>query len=421
MFEQELAKVRQLVTEQEEWRSRCLNLIASEQVMSRFARSLMGSDFCHRYAEGHPGERYYQGTDKIDEIEVELKKELKQLFHCQHTEVRPISGTVANEAVFSRYINYGDIVISNSTPGGGHISHQKTGSVGKYTRNVLSFPRAADGYHIDVGKTKSLIRQTRPSTIVFGKSLFLFPEPIRELHDVCGRYNVHIVYDGAHVLGLIAGGQFQQPLEEGAELITASTHKTFPGPQRGLIISNLDWRQWREIDQGAFPGSSSNHHLDTLAPMLAATYEMRAFGREYAAQIVANAKRLAETMHKLGLDVEAAEFGYTASHQVAVNMARWGGGNEVSRKLRQSDIILNMNLLPGEPLKNHDNPSGARIGVQEMTHVGMKEQEMDEIAQLIAACLMDDKNVRDDVHKLRAKFQDVKYSFDDVKKPPPAG
>ncbi len=129
MYSSHIARVESLVQEQEEWRSQCVNLIASEQVMSRRARSVMGSDFCHRYAEGHPGERYYQGTDKIDTIETDLKRYLKTLFGCLHTEVRPISGTNANEAVFSRYIKPGDIVMVNSTPGGGHISHERAGSV----------------------------------------------------------------------------------------------------------------------------------------------------------------------------------------------------------------------------------------------------------------------------------------------------
>jgi len=413
MFEKERADLRRLVAEQEEWRSRCLNLIASEQVMSRAARRLMGSDFSHRYAEGHPGERYYQGTDKIDQIEAAVKAELKSLFHCQHTEVRPISGTVANESVFSRYIRPGDIVLTNSTAAGGHISHQKAGSVGKFTNNVIAFPRTPDGYHIDVGKAKDLIRRIRPSTVVFGRSLFLFPEPVREFHEICGRYNVKIVYDAAHVLGLIAGGAFQQPLEEGAAVVTGSTHKTFPGPQRGLILSNLDWKQWREIDHGAFPGSSSNHHLDTLPPLLQTTFEMRAFGAEYARQVIANAKHLAAALDQVGFDVEAKEFGYTESHQVAVNMARWGGGALVSRRLKENDIICNMNLLPHEPLKNHDNPAGVRLGVQEMTRLGMKEPEMEEVARLLAAVVMEGHDVTDAVHRLRDNFQHVHYSFDD--------
>ena len=318
MYSSHIARVESLVQEQEEWRSQCVNLIASEQVMSRRARSVMGSDFCHRYAEGHPGERYYQGTDKIDTIESDVKRYLKTLFGCLHTEVRPISGTNANEAVFSRYIRPGDIVLANSTPGGGHISHQRAGTVGKYTRNVISFPLTKDGYHTNVGKTRDLIRAVKPSLVIFGKSLFLFPEPVQDVFEVCGQVGSRVVYDGAHVLGLIAGKQFQNPLKEGADLISASTHKTFPGPQRGLVLSNMDWEEWRRIDKGAFPGSSSNHHLDTLPPLLITTFEMLAFGEAYAAQVIANAKALGGFLSAKGLEVQAKEFGFTQSHQIAL-------------------------------------------------------------------------------------------------------
>lgn len=413
MFSSHITRVEEIVREQNEWRSRCINLIASEQVMSQRARGVMGSDFCHRYAEGHPGERYYQGTDKIDAIETDVKRYLKKLFGCLHTEVRPISGTNANEAVFSRYIKPGDIVMVNSTPGGGHISHQKAGAVGKLTRNVLTFPRTKDGYHIDVGRTKDLMRATKPTTVIFGKSLFLFPDPVADLFDVCEKIGCRVVYDGAHVLGLIAGKQFQDPLREGAHLLNASTHKTFPGPQRGLILSNLGGDDWRQIDKGAFPGSSSNHHLDTLAPLLITTYEMLAFGEAYAKQVIANAQHLAAALEKQGFDVQAKEFGYTKSHQVAVDVSRYGGGSAVSSLLKENGIILNMNMLPFEPISHHDNPAGVRIGTQEMTRMGMKEAEMDQIATLMGDSVIRGKRVQDDVKKMRESYQTVHYSFDE--------
>jgi len=418
MYASHIAKVEAIANEQEEWRGACLNLIASEQIMSRRARSLLGSDFCHRYAEGHPGERYYQGTDKIDYVESEVKRYLKSLFGCLHTEVRAISGTNANEAVFSRYIKSGDIVMTHSIPGGGHISHQRSGIVGKYTKNVITFPMKENGYDIDVDKTRALIKATKPSLVIFGRSLFLFPEPVEEVFEVCGKTGTRIVYDAAHVLGLIAGKQFQNPLAEGAAIMCGSTHKTFPGPQRGVILSNLDWAEWRRIDKGAFPGSSSNHHLDTLPPLLVTTYEMLAFGEEYAKQTISNAQSLGVAMDKLGFDMMAKDRGFTKSHQVAADVSHYGGGNTVSSMLKESDIIVNMNLLPNEPLSHHDNPVGVRIGVQEMTRLGMKEPEMDRVAKLMAECVMKGKNVSDEVHAFRAEFTKVHYSFDDVEETP---
>jgi len=293
MYASKISEVEGLIHQQDEWRNRCINLIASENVMSRRARACAGSDFAHRYAEGHPGERYYRGTTYIDMIENQLTANLKVLFECDHCEVRPISGTNANEAVFSRFVKPGDVVMVNSTPGGGHISHHRMGSLGKFTRNIIDFPLTRDGYHIDVEKAAYLIEKARPKLIVVGKSLFLFPEPVQELAEVCRHTHTLLMYDGAHVLGLIAGKQFQNPIKEGAFLVTGSTHKTFYGSQRGLILSSMDEEPWRKIDRGAFPGSSSNHHLHTLAQMALCTFEMMEFGDRYAADVIRNAKALA--------------------------------------------------------------------------------------------------------------------------------
>jgi glycine hydroxymethyltransferase len=414
MYERNVRRIEEITEEQNRWRMNTLNLIASENVLSERARRLMGSDFAHRYAEGHPGERYYQGTDKIDEIETRAKQHLKTLFKCKHVDVRPISGTVANDATFSRYIQPGDIVMVNSTAGGGHISHHKSGSVGKYTHNIVNFPLTDDGYHIHVEKTIDLINAIHPKVLILGKSLFLFPEPVKELKEACKNNGTVIIYDAAHVLGLIAGGKFQSPLEEGADLMTASTHKTFPGTQRGIILSNMKDKEWEKIDKGAFPGSSSNHHLDTLVGLAITTYEMLDFGAQYAEQVCANAKALAEELYEAGFDVQAKEFGFTESHQVAVDVTKYGRGDEVARILKDNNIICNMNLLPFEPLENVLNPAGIRIGVQEMTRFGMKEPEMATIANFIKKVLIDGKYVGDEVIEFRKGFQKVHYSYDDM-------
>ena len=412
MYERNVAHIEALVKDQNTWRDSCINLIASENVTSRKVRGIMGSDFAHRYAEGHPGERYYQGTEIIDEIESLLKQHIKGLFHCKHADVRPISGTIANDAVFSRYIRWGDIAFVNSTPAGGHISHHRAGSVGKYTKNIVDFPVTADGYHIDVDHTIDLMKAFEPRILIMGKSLFLFPEPVKEIAPYCRKNGIRLIYDAAHVLGLIAGRQFQDPLAEGATIVTASTHKTFFGSQRGVILSNVDDEEWRKIDKGAFPGSSSNHHLETLVALAVSTYEMLEFSGEYARQVIANARHLARRLFDLGFKVQAEKFGFTESHQVAIDMSDFGGGETAARDLKDNRIIVNMNLLPFEPLDHATSPAGIRIGVQEMTRVGMKEAEMDRIAELFKHCLMDKKFVGDEVKEMRTHYREVAYSFD---------
>ena len=415
MYEKEVTEVEQLIEKQNSWRDTCINLIASENVLSQRARARAGSDFAHRYAEGHPGERYYRGTSYIDAIENQLKTNLKIMFECDHSEVRPISGTNANEAVFSRMLCPGDVVMVNSTPAGGHISHHREGSLGKFTKNIIDIPLTADGYHMDLDKTIYLIEKARPKMIVLGKSLFLFPEPVAEIGEVCQKYKCRIMFDAAHVLGLIAGKRFQRPLKEGAFLMTASTHKTYFGSQRGIILSNMEEEYWRRIDRGAFPGSSSNHHLDTLAQMAICTYEMMEFGEQYAEDTIKNARTLAAALDKYGFDVQGKDFGYTQSHQVAVNVREFRGGEKVSRTLELNDIILNMNMLPHEPLRNHDRPDGIRIGVQEMTRFGMGVQEMERIAELIKECIIDNKPVKEEVNRFRSQYRKVHYSYDEIR------
>ena len=412
MYEKEVNEIEYLIGSQNKWRDQCINLIASENVVSQRVRTQAGSDFAHRYAEGHPGERYYRGTSYIDEIENQLKTNLKIMFECDHSEVRPISGTNANEAVFSRLLCQGDVVMVNSTPGGGHISHHKEGSLGKFTKNIIDTPLTKDGYHMDLENTAYLIEKAKPKMIVVGKSLFLFPEPVAELAEVCRQYKTRIMYDAAHVLGLIAGKRFQRPLLEGAFLMTASTHKTYFGSQRGIILSNMEEEYWRKIDRGAFPGSSSNHHLDTLAQMAIATYEMMEFGEQYAEDTIKNARALAAALDSYGFDVQGKESGFTDSHQVAVNVKEFRGGEKVSKTLELNDIILNMNMLPHEPLRNHDRPEGIRIGVQEMTRFGMGEKAMGRIAELIKECIVDKKPVKEEVNRFRSKYKEIKYSYD---------
>lgn len=412
--QQQIAHIEALTQKQNEWRSSTINLIASENAMSRRARNIMASDFAHRYAEGHPGERYYQGTDIIDEIETSVTEGVKTLFHCRQADVRPVSGNLSNDAVFSTFIKPGDVVMVNSTPGGGHISHHRAGSVGKYTSNIINFPTTPDGYHIDVDKTLEYAKALKPKVMVLGKSLFLFPEPVKELAEFCKANKITLIYDGAHVLGLIAGQQFQDPLAEGALILNGSTHKTFFGSQRGVVLSNLEDADWKKVDRATFPGASSNHHLHTLAALSVAVVEMLEFGQAYAKQTIANAQFFGKKLHERGFNVQAVEFGFTKSHQIAVDVSQFGTGDVVAKKLQDNNIITNMNLLPFEPLNRVSKPAGIRLGAQEMTRFGMKEAEMEIIADFFKQCLIDGKSVAEDVKAFRKRYQDVQYSFDHV-------
>ncbi|EFH86387.1 serine hydroxymethyltransferase [Ktedonobacter racemifer] len=422
--------IEQLLEQQEQWRQRqAINLIASENTPSEAVRRVQNSDFMGRYAEGHPNEpgkvnRYYQGTRYIDEIERQARTEIMELFRARQADVRPISGNASNTAIALGYLRGGDTVVANSTDAGGHISHGPVGVFGRRIQNrgqVLKLgseksvnlhylPLTEDHYHVDAQKTIELIERVSPQLVIMGKSLFLFPEPVSEVAAACRAKNIPLLYDGAHVLGLIAGGQFQDPLREGATWLTGSTHKTFPGPQRGVILGNLDEegekKFWPAADRGVFPGSSSNHHLHTLPALLVATREMKLYGRDYAAQIVRNAQALGRSLDELGTPVEARDFGYTKSHIIAVNVAQFGAGVEVAKRLEANDIIVNYNMLPGD--EDPRNPSGLRIGVSEMTRYGMDEQAMGELAQLMHDAVHG-QQVKEQVNKLRARYTEMQY------------
>ncbi len=423
--------IEDLIQDQNQWRASCLNLIASETTQSAAVRAVQNSDFMGRYAEGHPNtpnetNRYYQGTRYIDAIERLAELEVKALLGARQVDVRPISGNAANTAVALGMLRGGDSIIVNSTDAGGHISHAAIGVFGRRIQSrgmalnkpgeasgipMHFWPLTADRYHTDVPAAIALIEQVKPRIVVLGKSLFLFPEPVRELAEVCAHLDIPILYDAAHVLGLIAGGEFQQPLVEGATWMTASVHKTFPGPQRGIVCAALDpeaeKKYWNPIDRGVFPGSSSNHHLNTLPGLVVATREMRAYGAAYARATIANAQAFAQALHELGVVVEAREFGFTRSHQVAINVAEFGGGVESAKRLETQNIIVNYNLLPGD--SDPRAPSGIRMGVQEMTRFGMDAGTMGEMAQLLADALRG-KVVRDEVTALRERYHALHYA-----------
>lgn len=426
----DISDVKDIVAKQNQWRGKeCINLIASENTPSQAVREIQQNDFMGRYAEGHPNtpgkiNRYYQGTQYIDQIETMAGQEICDLFGCKQSDVRPYSGNNANTAIAMGHLRGGDTVVANSTDAGGHISHSFFGIMGRRIQmrgqllkpgseksvNLHFFPLTEDRYHIDVAGTLELIERVKPNLIVMGKSLYLFPDPVAEIAPRAKEMGIPILYDGAHVLGLIAGGQFQNPLAEGATWLTGSTHKTFPGPQRGVILGNLDAegekKYWPAADRGVFPGTSSNHHLYSLPALLVAIREMKANGQAYAAQICRNAVALGKALEACGIPVEAKEFGYTRSHQIAVNVSTLGGGVKAALALEANDIICNYNMLPGD--QDPQNPSGLRIGTPEMTRFGMKEKDFEELAQLMADAIRG-KQVKSAVNQLRARFQGMEY------------
>ena len=406
------------------WFSESIPLIASENIPSPAVREAIVSDFANRYAEGWPGERVYAGCTYIDKVEFKCMELAQKLFKAEFVDVRPISGVVANLAIYSAFTNPGDVMLAPSIPSGGHISHGKKEHAGTaglvHGLDIEFYPFDVEEMTIDVDKTKQKVQELEkigkiPKLAMFGGSVFLFPHPVKELADFLKSYKIFINYDGAHVAGLIAGGQFQDPLREGADAITMSTHKTLFGPQGGMICSFNKYSD--EIKKATFPGMTSNHHLHHMAGKAIAFAEMLEFGKKYAAQVVKNAKALAEALSSSGFMVLGDKRGFTKSHQIVVNVLSFGDGGTIEADLEKANIIINRQLIPGDIKagRNYFHPGGMRLGVAELTRLGMRESQMKQVAEFIKNVVVDKKDKKKialEVKRFRKKFQKVHYCFE---------
>lgn len=389
-------------------------LIASENIMSPLAMEMLLSDFGSRYAEGLPYHRYYQGNEIVDELETLVIDLAKKFFRSDNADPRPISGTVANIATIYGLTKPGDPITVPPLSGGGHISAAKFGAVGLRGLDSSSYPFDVNEMNIDVDGAVKLIKEKRPKVCLFGQSVFLFPTPLKELNDAFSEVGCRVWYDGAHVLGLIGGGKFQDPLREGASLITGSTHKTFPGPQHGIILGVDDPDMWKAVQRGLFPGSISNHHLNAMAALGITLAEELEFGAEYASRTIENAQTLGEELSAEGIKMLGEHNGFTKSHTLVADVRDLGGGKKCAESLEAANIILNKNLLPWDTSKNSQDPSGLRIGSQEVTRIGFGKSEMKEIARLIADIIVRNRpaeSVKADILELKNRFHTVKYCF----------
>jgi glycine hydroxymethyltransferase len=408
-----VARVRNLARSHSTRFEHAIPLIASENLLSPYAKELLISDFHSRYAEGLPGERYYEGNEQVDEVENLCLDLARRLFRCPFADVRPTSGTVANLAVLKALAEPGDLVGTNRLADGAHISSASFGAFGLRGVKPVYYAWDPERMTIDVGRTREILRAVRPKLCLFGLSLFLFPMPIEELRPTLEEIGARGWYDGAHVLGLIGGGEFQDPLREGCSVLSASTHKTLPGPQHGILLSTAEEPELvKKLQSGAFPGVTSNHHLNAMAALAVSLAEHLEFGREYAHRTCANARALGQALHDRGFDVLAADLGFTRSHTVAVRVENEGGGEPVAKRLADAGVIANKNLLPGDKSPKH--PGGVRLGTPEVTRVGMGEREMVRIAELFDDLLHRGKSTEDvarSAAELKSGFTTLRYCF----------
>jgi aminomethyltransferase len=430
------------VTENTHWRQReTFNLIPSESTPSLLVRLLTISDPSGRYAEHRLMKAfresdvfYYQGTKLIGEVEGLLADELRRFIGCSEVEARVISGQMANTAVFSGIVDYVNRLDRRNEPRrirkvmnhhigrGGHLSAQPMGALKDYVAidptterpAVVPFPvMKEDLYRIDLLKTKEFLEEHKPELIILGKSMVLYKEPLKEIAQMIASINPKpiLLYDMAHVLGLI-GPYFQEPFKEGADIVTGSTHKTFFGPQRGVISSNMSEESeygdlWEAIVRRVFPGSVSNHHLGTMVGLLLAAYEMNSFKLDYQKAVIANAKAFARFLKEKGLMVEGdPKLGHTETHQVIIRVG-YGKGPLMAERLEENNIIVNYQSAPDD--EAFTAASCLRMGVQEMTRFGMKEDDFAQLAEYMSQVILKGRSMAKEASQFRKRFTEMGY------------
>ena len=360
------------------------------------ASSALANDMAGRYSSD-----FYGGTQFIREIIDLTREHAKDLFNSEFACITPVSGHLCDLAALNAFTRPGDKVAMISKDEGGYPF-----DIGSFHRELVSLPFDHDNWMIDYSKLPDFYDSHNPSLTILGSSVIPYPTDISKFVSFSGH---ELVFDGSHVLGLIAGGQFQNPLEEGASVLFGSTHKSFPGPQGGIILAND--RDVFEKIASRFTIQSShnpfdhmgtilvdNTHANRIAALGVTLLEMLKFGKEYADQVVRNSKALGQELLKLGLPVKkSSEFGVSQSHQLLLPVES-DLGNEWKDQLEKNGLLVD---------------AFVRIGTAEITRRGMKEATMKTLAELISRVINDKEDVRSEVDDLCAEFSDIHYTFDE--------
>jgi glycine hydroxymethyltransferase len=418
---QSVAEMQQAVLDavarNEEWRGqRCINLLAPEAPTSPTARALLSSEVGIRAAEGHIGavNRWFVGTKYIDEIEALCIELLKKVFRTRYADHRLMGSMLGNMAVYAALTEPGDVIMSVPQPVGGHSSNRLDGPAGVRGLKIVDVPFDPVELEVDLDLFRKMAPLVRPKLVSLGVSMTLFPFPVTAMREIVAEWGGRIFFDGAHQLGLIAAGQFQDPMREGAAVLTGSAGKTFSGPQSGVILWD-DPDLTVPISDAIFPVLVATHQVNRVAALAVSAAEMLAFGETYMGQIVRNAQALGDALHRRGIPVLGAHKGYTRTQQVIADVRQLGGGLEVAQQLAQANIIANKNLIPSDKPEDWDRPGGLRMGTIEVTRLGMREEEMESIADFVARILIEKAtpgDVMEDVIEFRLPYQTMYYCFD---------
>lgn len=395
-------RLKELIRVHDEWYTReCICLNAADGAVSPLARQPLSSHLIDRAAAGFIGKRAHTGLEHVDEIDKILVTLARKLFNCNYVEYRPLSCVHANAWVLRLLTEIGDNVLA---PDMGHPCYRVT-YAGYRGLKVHEFHFNED-FNVDLDIYEKMVKQVRPTAIFIGHSYFFFPYPLREMAKIAHEFGARIMYDAAHVLGLIAGKQFQQPLQEGADVMTSSTGKVFSASLGGLILHNDPEFAKRSDALDCIVSGRNSGRLASLAMVLA---EHLAFGEMFYSQVLRNAQALARGLHEAGFTVFGKNRGFTQTHMLLMECSDLGECREWAAKMRQVNIVFTPYSLP-----KYGGMCGFRLGTNPCTAYGMKEEEMKIIADFFKRVLLDHEDpskVARDVKELRGKFTERHFCF----------
>jgi glycine hydroxymethyltransferase len=404
------ARLGALIAENRQIHERdCLNLNPATNTMNPRAEAYLAAGLGTRPSLGYPGDKYEMGLEAIEQIEIIAAELCAEVFEACYAEIRVGSGAMANLYAFMAVCQPGDAIIVPSATIGGHVTHHDPGCAGLYGLRIYPAPLDPDNYTVDLAGLRELANQVRPKLITVGGSLNLFPHPVAQVRALADDVGAKVLFDAAHLCGMFAGRAWPNPLKQGAHMMTMSTYKSLGGPPSGLFLTQSAEIAQR-VDSIAFPGMTANFDAAKSAALALTMLDWKIHGMDYAAAMRDTADALAKALQREGLPVFATSRGFTESHQLALEAARWGGGQSVAKSLRRANILASGIGLPREPVDGDMN--GLRLGTPEIVRWGVTAEDMPQVASLIARVLVKGEppeRVAIDVSEFRRPFQTLRY------------
>ncbi len=386
----------------------CFNLNPAGNAMNPRAEAFLAEGLGSRPSLGYPGDKYEMGLEAVEQIEVIAAELCAEIFQARYAEIRVASGAMANLYAFMATCKAGDTIIVPPASIGGHVTHQMAGAAGLYGLDIHEAPVDAANFTVDLEGLRKLARSLKPKLITIGGSLNLFAHPVKEVRAIADEVGALVMFDAAHLCGMIAGRAWANPLLEGAHLMTMSTYKSLGGPAGGLIVTN-DAGLAQRLDAIAYPGMTANFDVAKSAALALTMLDWREHGQDYAKAMVRVAKALAHELDKNGVPVFAGTGGFTTSHQFAVKSEKFGGGQTASKKLRKANLLVSGIGLPIPAVTGDLN--GIRFGTPEIVRWGVEEKDAAQLAEFIAKALAsnDPAGLAPEVSQFRSRFNTLHY------------